>query len=61
VDGDPDPRGAFAGCLVRTLTGGALTIWGTELAGQMLAQAGFGHVELLDSRRPQNCIFGCWP
>jgi hypothetical protein len=32
-------------------------MWGNELAGQKLAQAGFGQVELLDSPRPQNCIF----
>ena len=36
-------------------------MWGTELAGQMLATAGFGQVEILDSPRPQNCIFVCRP
>jgi hypothetical protein len=56
VDGDPEPPGAFAGHLVRTLIGGA-DHGGNELAGQKLAQAGLGQVELLDSPRPQNCIF----
>lgn len=34
-------------------------MWGTELACQMLAAAGFGEVEVLDSPRPQNCIYVC--
>jgi hypothetical protein len=34
-------------------------MWGTELACRMLAEAGFGHVEVLDSPRPQNCIYAC--
>ena len=34
-------------------------MWGTELAGQMLAEAGFSRVEMLDSPRPQNCIYVC--
>jgi hypothetical protein len=34
---------------------------GTELAGQVLARAGFGQVELLDSPRLQDCIFVCRP
>jgi len=34
-------------------------MWGTEVAGQMLAEAGFGQVEVLDSARPQNCIYAC--
>jgi SAM-dependent methyltransferase len=34
-------------------------MWGTELAGQLLADAGFGDVELIDSPRPQNCIYAC--
>jgi hypothetical protein len=52
VDGDRadgDPPGWFAGHVTATLTGGAL---GT---------AGFGHVAMLDSPRPQNCIFVCRP
>ncbi len=36
-------------------------MWGTELASQMLSTAGFSQVELLDSPRPQNCIFVCRP
>ena len=36
-------------------------MWGTERARQMLATAGFGHVAMLDSPRPQNCIFVCRP
>jgi hypothetical protein len=27
----------------------------------MLAEAGFGQVEVLDSPRPQNCIYACRP
>jgi Methyltransferase domain len=34
-------------------------MWGTERARQMLAQAGFSQVQMLDSPRPQNCIFVC--
>ncbi|MEJ3659105.1 class I SAM-dependent methyltransferase [Actinomycetes bacterium KLBMP 9759] len=34
-------------------------VWGTELAAEMLADAGFGRVRQLDSPRPQNCIFVC--
>jgi hypothetical protein len=51
-------------CTPAGLDGGGAAlgaIWGTELAGQMLARAGFGQVELLDSPRPQNCIFVCRP
>ncbi len=36
-------------------------MWGTERARQMLAEAGFGQVAMLDSPRPQNCIFVCRP
>ena len=36
-------------------------MWGTERARQMLAEAGFGQVEVLDSPRPQNCIYACRP
>lgn len=36
-------------------------MWGTELAREMLADAGFGRVELLDSPRAQNCIYVCRP
>ena len=35
------------------------TVWGIEKAREMLADAGFGHVEVVDSPRPQNCIYIC--
>jgi len=34
-------------------------MWGIEQACELLAEAGFTHVEVLDSPRPQNCIFVC--
>jgi SAM-dependent methyltransferase len=34
-------------------------VWGIEKAKAMLAEAGFGRVEVLDSPRPQNCIYVC--
>ena len=34
-------------------------MWGVEQAGDLLAEAGFADVEVLDSPRPQNCIFVC--
>lgn len=37
------------------------TVWGVELARSMLADAGFGRVEVVDSPRPQNCIYICRP
>lgn len=36
-------------------------MWGTELACQMLSEAGFTDVTVLDSPRPQNCIYVCRP
>ena len=30
-----------------------------QMACRMLAEAGFGQVEMLDSPRPQNCIYAC--
>ena len=36
-------------------------MWGTELARRMLADAGFGTVDVLDSPRAQNCLFVCTP
>jgi hypothetical protein len=33
-------------------------VWGIEKAKAMLAEAGFGRVEVIDSR-PQNCIYVC--
>jgi hypothetical protein len=35
------------------------TMWGQELARKMLAEAGFGSVEVVDTPRPQNCIYIC--
>jgi len=35
------------------------TMWGAELARKMLAEAGFGPVEVVDAPRPQNCIYIC--
>lgn len=35
------------------------TVWGEQIARQMLASAGFGIVEILDTPRPQNCIYVC--
>ena len=33
------------------------TVWGEQVARRYLADAGFGSVVVLDSPRPQNCIF----
>lgn len=33
------------------------TVWGEQTARKYLANAGFGQVSVLDSPRPQNCIF----
>ena len=35
------------------------TVWGIAKARGMLAEAGFADVQMLDSPRPQNCIFVC--
>jgi SAM-dependent methyltransferase len=35
------------------------TVWGIELARQMLTEAEFSHIDVVDSPRPQNCIFVC--
>jgi SAM-dependent methyltransferase len=35
------------------------TMWGQELAREMLAEAGFRSVEVIDTPRPQNCIYIC--
>jgi hypothetical protein len=34
-------------------------MWGQELAREMLADAGFTEVEVLDTPRPQNCMYVC--
>jgi len=36
-------------------------MWGIERARALLAQAGFGQVDVIASPRPQNCIFACQP
>lgn len=36
-------------------------VWGTEKASEMLVDAGFRHVDVLESPRPQNCIYACRP
>jgi protein-L-isoaspartate O-methyltransferase len=49
-------------CTTVSLAGGGAglgAMWGTEMACRMLAEAGFGQVEMLDSPRPQNCIYAC--
>lgn len=35
------------------------TVWGEQTARQYLADAGFARVRMLDTPRPQNCIFVC--
>ncbi|GAA0940721.1 class I SAM-dependent methyltransferase [Pseudonocardia zijingensis] len=34
-------------------------VWGRERAGEMLADAGFTDVHVLDTPRPQNCMYVC--
>jgi SAM-dependent methyltransferase len=49
-------------CLTVSLAEGGAglgTMWGIQVARRMLAEAGFTHVEVVDSPRPQNCIFIC--
>lgn len=51
-------------CLTVSLAEGGAglgTVWGVELAHSMLADAGFGRIEVVDCPRPQNCIFVCRP
>jgi SAM-dependent methyltransferase len=51
-------------CLTVSLAEGGAglgTVWGVELARSMLEDAGFDHVDIVDSPRPQNCIFICRP
>jgi len=35
------------------------TVWGEQLARKMLAEAGFRDVKVLDTPRPQNCMYVC--
>ena len=49
-------------CMTVSLAGGGAglgTMWGVERARRMLSAAGFRQIDLLDSPRPQNCIFVC--
>ncbi|WP_372672511.1 class I SAM-dependent methyltransferase [Amycolatopsis kentuckyensis] len=51
-------------CTTTSLAEGGAALgamWGTETATEMLADAGFGHVSVLESPRPQNCIYACRP
>ena len=51
-------------CVPTALAGGGAglgAMWGQETALAMLAGAGFGDVRVLDSPRPQNCIYVCRP
>lgn len=51
-------------CTTTSLAEGGAALgamWGTEKASEMLADAGFGHVDVLGSPRPQNCIYACRP
>jgi hypothetical protein len=51
-------------CLTVSLAEGGAglgTVWGIQTARRMLADAGFSEVEVLDSPRPQNCIYVCRP
>ncbi len=49
-------------CLTVSLAEGGAglgTVWGIQVARRMVAEAGFTRVEVVDSPRPQNCIFIC--
>jgi SAM-dependent methyltransferase len=35
------------------------SMWGTQRAQAMLTDAGFRHIEVFDSPRPQNCLYLC--
>jgi len=51
-------------CMTVSLAGGGAglgTVWGMEKARTMLADAGFSAVDILNSPRPQNCIYVCRP
>jgi SAM-dependent methyltransferase len=51
-------------CLTISLAEGGAglgTVWGIQTARRMLADAGFSDIEVLDSPRPQNCIYLCRP
>ncbi|OZM71850.1 methyltransferase type 12 [Amycolatopsis antarctica] len=49
-------------CTTTSLAEGGAALgamWGTETACRMLGEAGFDEVEVVDSPRPQNCLFIC--
>jgi hypothetical protein len=49
-------------CMTVSLAGGGAglgTMWGIEQAREMLAAVGFSQIDVLDSPRPQNCVFLC--
>lgn len=49
-------------CMTVSLAAGGAglgTVWGQELALEMLAEAGLTEVEILDSSNPTNCIYVC--
>lgn len=49
-------------CMTVSLAAGGAglgTVWGRELALEMLAKAGLDDVEILDSSNPTNCIYVC--
>jgi SAM-dependent methyltransferase len=49
-------------CMTVSLAGGGAglgAVWGLEVARKLLAEAGFGHVEVVDTPRPQNYAFVC--
>ncbi|SFW84777.1 class I SAM-dependent methyltransferase [Amycolatopsis australiensis] len=51
-------------CTTTSLAEGGAALgamWGTEKATEMLTDAGFGHVRVAASPRPQNCIYVCRP
>ena len=51
-------------CTTTSLAEGGAALgamWGTEKAAEMLADAGFRHVDVLGSPRPQNCVYACRP
>ena len=44
----------------RALAGKGLgAVWGEQIATEMLTNAGFGSIKILDTARPQNCVYVC--
>jgi SAM-dependent methyltransferase len=49
-------------CLTVSLAEGGAglgAIWGEQATRRMLAETGFGNVEMVNSPRPQNCVYVC--